>query len=119
MISKVNRKENRARRHKRVRKHVNGTAEIPRLAVSKSNKNIYAQLIDDEKQETIAFVSTLQKEVKEKKANKIAAQEIGTLIAKKAKEKKIEKAVFDRGGYLYHGVVKEIAEAARQAGLEI
>ena len=118
MISKVNRKEQRARRHERVRTKVSGTAECPRLAVSKSNKNIIAQIIDDTKGETLAYVSTLDSDIKTKRANKEAAKEVGAAIAKKALDKKIKTVVFDRGGYIYHGVVKELAEAAREAGLD-
>ena len=118
MISKINRKAERARRHARVRTKLSGTAECPRLAVSKSNKNIIAQIIDDNKAETLVYVSTLDKAVKTKKSNVEAAKEIGSLVAKKAIEKNIKTVVFDRGGYIYHGVVKAIAEAAREAGLE-
>ena len=118
MISKINRKAERERRHARVRTKISGTAECPRLAVSKSNKNITAQIIDDTKAETLVYVSTLDADVKIKKANKEAAKEVGTLIAKKAAKLKIETVVFDRGGYIYHGVVKEVAEAAREAGLK-
>ena len=118
MISKINRKAERERRHKRVRTKVSGTASCPRLAVCKTNKNIIAQIIDDETAKTLVYVSTLDKEIKTKKANKEAAKEVGTAIAKKAKAKKIKTVVFDRGGYIYHGVVKALAEAAREAGLE-
>ena len=118
MITKINRKAERDRRHARVRRKISGTAEVPRLAVSKSNKNIIAQIIDDTKGETLVYVSTLDKEIKTKKANKDAAKEVGALVAKKAKTKKINTVVFDRGGFIYHGVVKELAEAAREAGLE-
>ena len=118
MITKIDRKTERVRRHKRVRNKISGTAECPRLAVYRSNKNISAQLIDDVKGVTLASVSTLDSDVKVKKANKEAAKEVGTLIGKKALKLKIEKVVFDRGGYIYHGVVKEVAEAAREAGLK-
>ena len=118
MITKINRKAERDRRHARVRRKISGTAEVPRLAVSKSNKNIIAQIIDDTKGETLVYVSTLDKEIKTKKANKDAAKEVGALVAKKAKTKKIKTVVFDRGGFIYHGVVKELAEAAREAGLK-
>ena len=118
MISKINRKEERTRRHKRVRTKISGTAECPRLAVSKSNKNITAQIIDDVKGTTLVYVSTLDADVKTKAANKEAAKEVGTLIAKKALANNIKTVVFDRGGFVYHGVVKELAEAAREAGLE-
>ena len=118
MITKINKKAERARRHARVRRKISGTTECPRVAVSKSNKNIIAQVIDDTKGETLVYVSTLDKEIKTKKANKEAAKEVGTLVAKKALDKKIDTVVFDRGGYIYHGVVKELADAAREAGLK-
>ena len=118
MVSQTNRKLERERRHKRVRNKVNGTAEKPRLCVYRSNSNIYVQIIDDTKGNTICQASTLDKEIKEKHSNKIAAKEVGTLIAKRATEKKIKNVVFDRGGYIYHGVVKEVAEAAREGGLD-
>jgi large subunit ribosomal protein L18 len=118
MITKINRKAERDRRHARVRTKISGTAECPRLAVTRSNKNIIAQVIDDTKGVTLAYVSTLDKEVKTKAANKEAAKEVGALIAKKALEKNIKTVVFDRGGFVYHGVIKEVAEAAREAGLD-
>ena len=118
MISKINRKAERARRHARVRTKLSGTAECPRLAVSKSNKNIIAQIIDDNKAETLVYVSTLDSDIKTKRANIEAAKEVGAAIAKKALEKNIKSVVFDRGGFIYHGVVKALAEAAREAGLD-
>ena len=118
MISKIDRKATRQRRHLRVRRKISGTAECPRLCVYRSNTNLYAQIIDDVAGNTLVSASTLDKEVKTKHANKEAAKEVGTLIAKKAAEKNIKTVVFDRGGYIYHGVVKELAEAAREAGLE-
>ncbi len=118
MISKIDRKAERERSHARVRTKVNGTTECPRLAVSKSNKNIIAQIIDDTKGETLVYVSTLNSDIKIKKANIEAAKEVGATIAKKALDKNIKTVVFDRGGYIYHGVVKAIAEAAREAGLD-
>ena len=118
MISKIDRKATRQRRHIRVRTKISGTAECPRLCVYRSNTNLYAQIIDDVAGNTIVSCSTLDKDVKTKHANKEAAKEVGTLIAKKAIEKNIKTVVFDRGGYIYHGVVKELAEAAREAGLE-
>lgn len=118
MISKIDRKATRQRRHLRVRRKINGTPECPRLCVYRSNTNIYAQIIDDVAGNTLVSCSTLDKEVKTKHANKEAAKEVGTLIAKKAAEKKIKEIVFDRGGYIYHGVVKELAEAAREGGLK-
>ena len=118
MINKTDKKQERARRHKRVRTKLGGTPERPRLCVFRSNSNIYAQIIDDTKGITLVSASTLDKDIKNKKANVEAAKEVGASIAKKAKEKKITKVVFDRGGYIYHGVVKSIAESAREAGLE-
>ena len=118
MITKTDRKAERVRRHKRVRTKLSGTAERPRLCVYRSNNNIYVQVIDDTKGKTLAQASTLDKEVKEKHSNVKAAKEVGTLIAKRALEKNIKTVVYDRGGYIYHGVVKELAEAAREAGLQ-
>ena len=118
MVKKTDRKMERTRRHIRVRTKISGTAERPRLCVYRSNSNIYAQIIDDVKGVTLVQASTLDKEVKTKYANKVAAKEVGALIAKKATAKKIETVVFDRGGYIYHGVVKELAEAAREGGLK-
>ena len=118
MVSKTNRKLERERRHRRVRTKISGTAECPRLCVFRSNTNVYAQIIDDTKGITLVQASTLDKEVKTKHANKEAAKELGTLIAKKAVAKKINTVVFDRGGYIYHGRVQAVAEAAREAGLE-
>lgn len=117
MVSKTNRKLERARRHKRVRTKISGTAECPRLCMFRSNKGIYAQIIDDVKGTTLVSASTLDKEVKAKKANSEAAKEVGALIAKRAKENKIVDVVFDRSGYVYHGVVKDLADAAREGGL--
>lgn len=117
MISKVNRKEVRAKKHLRVRNKISGTAERPRLCIYRSNNHIYAQIIDDVAGTTLVSASTLDKEVKTKYANKEAAKEVGTLVAKRALDKKITDVVYDRGGYIYHGVVKELAEAAREAGL--
>ena len=118
MITKINRKAEIKRRHDRVRRKISGTADRPSLAVSKSNKNIIAQIIDDTNSTTLVYVSTLDKEVKTKACNVEAAKEVGTLIAKRAKAKKIDTVVFDRGGYIYHGVIKELADAAREAGLK-
>ena len=117
MITKTNRKMERARRHARVRRKISGTAERPRLCVYRSNTNLYVQVIDDVAGVTLVLASTLDKEVKTKYANKEAAKEVGALIAKRALEKNIKDVVFDRGGYIYHGVVKELADAARNGGL--
>ncbi len=109
--------KNLNRRHKRVRGKISGTADRPRLSVFRSNKNIYAQLVDDEKGKIL--VSIKKSEVKSKKMKKSEiAKELGVLIAKKAVEQNIKKAVFDRGGYKYHGRVKALAEGAREGGLE-
>ncbi len=121
MIKKIDRKKLRRRRHLRVRKKVFGTSERPRLAVYRSNKHIYAQIIDDTKGHTLVFASTLDKELRdklEKTWDKNAAREVGKLIGKRALEKGIKKVVFDRGGFKYHGRIKELADGAREAGLE-
>ena len=118
MITKTNRKLERERRHRRVRTKISGTPECPRLCVFRSNTNLYAQVIDDVNGVTLASASTLDKEVKTKKSNKEAAKEVGALIAKRATAKNIKTVVYDRGGYIFHGVVKELAEAAREGGLE-
>lgn len=118
MIKKIDRKSERVRRHTRVRTKISGTAERPRLCVYRSNKNLFVQVIDDVAGVTICQASTLDKEVKTKYANKEAAKEVGALIAKRAIEKNIKSVVYDRGGYVYHGVIKELAESAREAGLE-
>ena len=118
MVKKTDRKMERERRHLRVRRKISGTAERPRLCVYRSNTNLYVQVIDDVAGNTLVSASTLDKDVKTKKANKEAAKELGTLIAKKALDKKIDTVVFDRSGYIYHGVVKELAEAAREGGLK-
>ena len=118
MVKKTDRKMERTRRHLRVRRKISGTAERPRLCIYRSNSNIYVQIIDDVAGKTLVQASTLDKEIKTKYANKEAAKEVGTLIAKRAADNKITEVVFDRGGYIYHGVVKELAEAARQGGLK-
>ena len=119
MFSKQNRAEARVKRHLRVRKKVSGTAERPRLAVFRSEKNIYAQIIDDVKAVTLVSASSLDKDFENKiGSNKEAAKVVGQLIAKKALDNGIKTVVFDRGGYVYHGRIQELAEAAREAGLE-
>lgn len=121
MIKRINRKSLRKRRHLRVRKKVYGTPERPRLCVFRSEKHIYAQIIDDTAGHTIVSASTLDKELRgslTKTWNKAAAREVGKLIGKKALEKGIQTVVFDRGGFKYHGRVKELAEGAREAGLK-
>jgi len=119
MINKVSRNEVRIARHKRVRAKISGTNETPRLNVFRSNSNIFAQIIDDEKGITLVSASSIDKELKlENGSNTAAASKVGELIAKRAKKAKINKVLFDRGGYLYHGRVKALAEAARENGLE-
>lgn len=118
MIKKKSRAESREIRHVRVREKIVGTPERPRLAVFRSNKGIYAQIIDDTNGRTLACASTLDKEVKTKASNIEAAKEVGALVAARATKANIKNVVFDRGGYIYHGKVKALAEAAREAGLE-
>ena len=114
------RRESRIRRHRRVRKKLHGTAERPRLAVFRSNKHIVAQLIDDDTGHTLAAASTTEAEQRSSGAGGSvdAASRIGTLIAERAKAAGIEKVVFDRGGFIYHGRIAALAAAAREAGLE-
>ena len=119
MVSKTNRKLERVRRHKRVRAKISGTAECPRLCVYRSNTNLYAQIIDDVAGNTIVSASTLDKDLGvEGTGNIEAAQKVGENIAKRAVEKGYKSVVFDRGGYLFHGRVKALADAARENGLE-
>ena len=118
MINKQARSESRELRHKRVRTKISGTAERPRLSVFRSNTGIYVQIIDDVAAKTLVSASTLDKEVKTKASNIEAAKEVGTLVAKRAIKAGIKTVVCDRGGYIYHGKVKALAEAAREAGLE-
>ena len=110
--------EARGRIRKRIRDKVSGTSERPRLAVRRTLKHIYVQLIDDSNGRTLVAASTRDKESSAKGANAAAAKAVGALIAKKAKDKGIKRVVFDRGGYLYHGNVKALADAARENGLE-
>jgi large subunit ribosomal protein L18 len=121
MINKIEKNLIRKRKHERVRKKISGTAGRPRLCVFRSLTNIYAQIIDDDRGETLASASTLDKEIKEKLAfggNVAGATEVGTLIAQRALAKGIETVVFDRGGYIYHGRIAALAAAAREAGLK-
>ena len=119
MINKVSRNEVRKARHARIREKVVGTASAPRLNVFRSNQNIFAQIIDDEKAITLVSASSIDKELKlENGGNVEAAKAVGELLAKRAKEAKITKVTFDRGGYQYHGRVKALADAARENGLE-
>ena len=118
MIRRPEKKEIRNRIHRRIRRKLRGTAERPRLAVFRSVMHIYAQVIDDAEGKTLASASSVDKGAKIKGGNLAAAKTIGTLVAERAREKGIKEVVFDRGGYLYHGRVKALAEAARAAGLE-
>ncbi|MDD2391887.1 MAG: 50S ribosomal protein L18 [Bacilli bacterium] len=119
MINKVSRNEMRKVRHLRVREKLSGTATTPRLNVFRSNNNIFAQIIDDEKRVTLVSASSIDKELKlEKGSNIEAAKKVGELLAKRAKKAKIKEVTFDKGGYQYHGRVKALADAARENGLE-
>lgn len=119
MITKADKNKVRKKRHARVRRKITGTPERPRLNIYRSNKHIYAQLIDDLNGVTLASASTLDKDFNtEDRANVDAAKEVGTLVAKRAVEKGHKDVIFDRGGYLYHGRVKALADAAREAGLQ-
>ncbi len=118
MIKKVSNQDARKVRHERVREKVYGTSECPRLCVFRSNTNIYAQIIDDEKGVTLVSASSLDKELNLKNNNIETASKVGESIAKKAKKAGIKEVVFDRGGYMYHGKVKALAEAARESGLK-
>ena len=118
MVKKPDTNKARLKRHKRVRSKISGTAERPRLNVFRSNTNIYAQLIDDVNGVTLASASSLDKEITGNGGNKEAAKEVGKLVAQRAAEKGITDVVFDRGGYVYHGRVKELAEGAREGGLK-
>ena len=121
MVSKESRQKVRVKKHMKIRNRFSGTAERPRLAVFRSNNHMYAQIIDDTVGKTLVSASTLQKEVKaelEKTNNVDAAAYLGTVIAKRAIEKGINTVVFDRGGFIYQGKIKALADAAREAGLE-
>lgn len=119
MVTKKSRNVTRTVRHLRIRKNISGTSTLPRLNVFRSNAHIYAQVIDDVNGVTLASASSIDKELKlENGSNIEAAKQVGALVAKRALENKIETVVFDRGGYLYHGRVKALAEAAREAGLK-
>ena len=120
MVSKKSRSEVRVNKHRKLRNHLSGTAERPRLAVFRSNNHMYAQIIDDTVGNTLVSASTLQKDVKanlEKTNNVDAAAYLGKVIANKAVEKGIKDVVFDRGGFIYHGKIQALADAAREAGL--
>ena len=118
MVSKVNKNAKRLHRHVRVRGKISGTPERPRLNVFRSNANIYAQIIDDVNGVTLAFANTLEKDFEGATGNIEAAKKVGQMVAERAKAKGIEKVVFDRNGYIYHGRVAAVAEGAREAGLE-
>ena len=121
MLKKADKNAKRLQRHKRVRRKVFGTPQRPRLWVFRSSNNIYAQIIDDTNRVTLVAASSLEEAVKSAvnhTGNKDAAKKVGELVAKKAVEKGITEVVFDRGGYIYHGRVKELAEGAREAGLK-
>ena len=120
-MAKLSRNDNRVARHERVRKYISGTPDVPRLCVYRSSKNIYAQIIDDVNGKTLVAASTLDKDVKaecEYGGNKAAAKLVGEKIGKAALDAGIKTVCFDRGGYLYHGRVQELADGARSAGLE-
>ncbi|HIR56909.1 MAG TPA: 50S ribosomal protein L18 [Candidatus Gallacutalibacter pullicola] len=118
MVNKADSNKARLHRHLRVRGKVSGTAQRPRLNVFRSSKNIYAQVIDDVAGVTLAAASTLDKEFAGYGGNKEAARKVGEMIAKRAIDKGITEVVFDRGGYIFHGRVKELAEGAREGGLK-
>ena len=118
MIKKLEKKEIRSRIHQRIRRKLAGTAERPRLAVFRSVAHIYVQVIDDAAATTLVSASSVDKDGKTKGGNVAAAKAIGKLVAQRAQEKGIKKVVFDRGGYQYHGRIKALADAAREAGLE-
>jgi len=118
MVNRPDTNAARQKRHKRVRGKVSGTAECPRLCVFRSLQHIYAQLIDDTKGVTLVAASTVEKDFEDYGGNKSAARKVGELIAKRAADKKITECVFDRGGYIYHGRVQELAEGAREGGLK-
>ena len=118
MVSKKDSNKARLKRHKRVRSKISGTEQRPRLDVFRSAKNIYAQVIDDVAGVTLVSASTIEKDFTEYGGNKDAAKKVGLLVAERCKAKGIENVVFDRGGYLYHGRVKELAEGAREGGLQ-
>ena len=117
MVNRPDTKAARLKRHKRVRAKISGTAECPRLNVFRSLQHIYAQLIDDVAGVTLVSASSTEKDFTNYGGNKDAAKEVGKLLAERAKEKNINDVVFDRGGYVYHGRVKELAEGAREGGL--
>lgn len=118
MINKKDKNDRRQRRHKRVRGKVHGSAERPRLCVFRSLKHIYAQIINDDDAKTLVSASSVEKDFKDYGGNKLAARKVGQMISERAVKLGISEVVFDRGGYLYHGRVKELAEGAREKGLK-
>lgn len=118
MVKKFDRNKARQKRHLRVRNKIAGTADCPRLNVFRSSKHIYAQIIDDNAGVTLVSASTMEKGFEGSGSNKEAARKVGEMVGKRAVEKGIETVVFDRGGYLYHGRVQELAEGARESGLK-
>lgn len=118
MVNRPDRNKARLKRHRRVRAKISGTAACPRLNVFRSSKHIYAQLIDDVNGVTLVSASSMEKDFEGNGGNKEAAKKVGQLVGKRAVEKGIETVVFDRGGYLYHGRVKELADGARESGLK-
>lgn len=118
-MSKMNRNDVRRAVHRRIRKRIHGTAERPRLAIRRSLNHIYAQAIDDDAGATVACASTVEKDVRgESGGNVAAAKKVGEVVGRRLKDKGIESVVFDRGGYLYHGRIKALAEGARESGLQ-
>jgi large subunit ribosomal protein L18 len=121
MITKVDKKEAREKRHMRIRRRMNGSSDRPRLCIYRSNKHIYAQIVDDSQAHTLVSASSLDAELTDKLKktwNRSSAEAVGELVAKRAIKKGIQSVVFDRGGYIYHGRVAAVAEAARKSGLE-
>ena len=118
MVNKPDKNKARLKRHRRVRSKISGTASCPRLNVFRSSKHIYAQLIDDINGVTLVAASSMDKDFEGNGGNKEAAKKVGQLVGKRAIDKGIEKVVFDRGGYLYHGRIKELADGARESGLK-
>ncbi len=118
MVKKFDRNKARQKRHLRVRNKIAGTADCPRLNVFRSSKHIYAQIIDDNAGVTLVSASSMEKGFEGSGTNKEAARKVGEMVGKRAVEKGIETVVFDRGGYLYHGRVQELAEGARESGLK-
>lgn len=118
MYKQINRKAVARKRHQRIRNKISGTPACPRLAIYRSNKHIYAQLINDVDAVTLVSASTVEKDFNDSGANVDAARKVGELVAKRAKEKGVEQVVFDRGGNLYHGRIAALAEGAREGGLD-